>query len=120
MTLAPAAPAAAHFGERTACALATRTTELIFEVLTGRRTLQQVRHRLSGPVAGLLATTLSEPSGRQQLARYRLGSVHACQTTPRKVEACAVLDNAVDRARALVLRLEQQEAVWACTMLSLV
>lgn len=113
---------AAHFGERTASALATRTAEQIFEVLTGRRTLHQIRDRLSGPVAGLLAATLSEPAGRRRLGRYRLGSVHACQTTPRKVEACAVLDDAADRARALVMRLEKkkdEDPAWSCTMLSL-
>lgn len=114
--------ATAHFGERTANALAARTAEQIFEVLTGRRTLRQIRDRLSGPVAGLLAATLNEPAGRRRLERCRLGSVHACQTTPRKVEACAVLDDGTDRARALVMRLEQDEEApaWSCTMLSLV
>ena len=112
-------PGTAHFGERTACALATRTVEHIVEVLVGRRSLHQIRDRLSGPVAGLLGTSLGGKPGRRWFGDYRLGSVHACQTTPRKVEACAVIDTS-SRARALVLRLEQEDTTWSCTMLSLV
>lgn len=112
------APVATHSGERTACAVATRTVEQIFEVLAGRRSLHRIRDRLSGPVAGLLTTSLGRERERH-LWGSRLGPVHACQTTPRAVEACAVIGTA-DRARALVLRLEQEETAWLCTMLSLV
>lgn len=101
--------------ERTANALAARTVEHILEVLIGRRPLHQLRHRLSGPVAGLLATGLHRGSTRRP--DYRLRSVHACQTTASKVEACAVVDT-TERSRAFVFRLERKNTAWSCTMLS--
>jgi hypothetical protein len=103
-------------GDRTACALATGVAEQIVAVLAGRRTLDQIRVRVSGPVAGLITTT----RGRNPLGgpSYRLRSVHACVTTPSKVEACAVIGTA-NRVRSLVLRLEQENTTWSCTMLAL-
>lgn len=101
--------------ERTACALATRITQQIVEVLIGRRSLNQIRDRLSIPVANLLATGMGWTTSTR--TQYRLHSVHACLTTRSRVEACAVVGNA-NRARAFVLRLERRNMEWACTMLS--
>jgi hypothetical protein len=108
---------AVTLGERTACALAMRATEQILDVFAGRRSLHQIRDRVSGPVAGLISTTLGW--NPREVPDYRLRSVHACLTTPCKVEACAVVGTA-SRARALVMRLEQEDTQWSCTMLSMV
>lgn len=102
-----------RIGERTACALATRMTEHILDVLGGRRRLDQLRDRLSGPVAGLLSSVLNTT----RRAEYRLRSVHACMTSRSRVEACAVVAVA-GRIRAFVLRLEQEDTRWCCTLLS--
>ncbi len=102
--------------ERSSVALATRTTGQILDVLSGRRPLHHIRHWLSGPVSGLLATMLR--SGRTTTARYRLRSVHTCPVTAHTVEACAVItDN--ERVRALTMRLEQHKTQWSCTLLAL-
>lgn len=102
---------------RTAAALAGHATGHILEVLTGRRPLHQIRQWVSGPVAGLLATmvrgTSTTPPG------YRLRSVHACPTTARTVEACAIITD-TRRAWALTMRLERQHEQWFCTLLAFV
>ncbi len=111
---------AVNLGDRSACALAARITSQILDVFAGHRPLNQIRDRLSGPVASLVATKLSRKPPRNagdQLGSYRLGSVHACLTTPNKVEACAVVGTS-KRARAIVMRLEQKDTTWACTMFS--
>lgn len=103
--------------DRTACALATGMVERILPALAGRRTLRQTGARVTRPVAGLInAARGSSPLGGPN---YRVRSVHACQTTPRKVEACAVISTA-SRIRALVMRMEQEDTVWSCTMLAIV
>lgn len=103
--------------DRTACALAAGMVDRLLPALTGRRTLDQTGARVSGPVAGLIhAARGSNPLGGPN---YRVRSVHACQTTPRRVEACAVVATA-RRVHALVMRIEQKETVWSCTMLALV
>lgn len=104
-------------GDRTACALAAGMIDRLLPALTGRRTLAQTGARVSGPVAGLVHTARgSNPLGGPN---YRVRSVHACQTTPRRVEACAVVAT-LKRVRALVMRIEQKDTLWSCTMLALV
>ncbi len=106
----------AMLSERSSCAIATRTIREILDVLAGQRPLQHIRDRLSGPVAGLLSTRHARSPS--EIPDYRLRSVHACLTTPSKVEACAVIGT-TSRSRALVLRLEQRDTTWVCSMLSL-
>ena len=111
---------AVNLGDRSACALASRIASQILDVFAGRRPLNQIRGRLSGPVVRLIATRLRRRPTRdagEQLGNYRLGSVHACLTTPNKVEACAVI-GAAGQARAVVMRLEQRDTTWSCTMFS--
>ncbi len=111
---------AVNLGDRSARALASRIANQILDVFAGRRPLNQIRDRLSGPVASLVATKLSRKPSRNaedQLGNYRLGSVHACLTTPNKVEACAVVGTG-NRTRAIVMRLEQKDTRWSCTMFS--
>lgn len=104
-------------GNRTACALAAGMVERILPAVTGRRTLDQTGALVTGPVAGLInAIRRSNPLGGPN---YRVRSVHACLTTPRKVEACAVVSSA-SRIRALVLRMEQKDTAWSCTMFTIV
>jgi hypothetical protein len=103
--------------DRTACALAAGMIDRLLPALAGRRTLDQTGARVTGPVAGLIhAVRGSNPLGGPN---YRVRSVHACQTTPHKVEACAVVATA-RRVRALVMRIEQEDTVWSCTMLAVV
>lgn len=103
-------------GDRTAAALAGGATGQILDVLSGRRPLHQIRHRVSGPVAGLIAAMLR--GRRTATSRYRLRTVHASLITACTVEASAVIaDN--KRVRALTMRLEQRETQWLCTVLAL-
>lgn len=103
--------------DRTAYALAAGMVERLLPALAGRRTLDQTGARVTGPVAGLInALKRSNPLGGPN---YRVRSVHACLTTPCKVEACAIV-SAANRIRALVLRMEQKDTVWSCTMLAIV
>jgi len=112
-------PARPHYGipvaERSACALAARIGTPILEVLSGRRPAHQIRDRVSGPVAGLLAATRAHTAKSPD---YRLRSVHACLVTSHRVEACMVVATH-NRVRAVVLRLEQEASRWLCTMLAL-
>jgi hypothetical protein len=103
--------------ERTAHALAAGTIERILAVITGRRSLNQIGLRVTGPVAGLINAL----RGRNPLggSSYRVRSVHACLTTSHRVEACAVIATA-SRTRALVMRMDQAETAWSCTMLAVV
>lgn len=114
----PAPPwRASEPGDRTACALAAGMVERILPALAGRRTLDQTGARVSAPVAGLInAARRSNPLGGPN---YRVRSVHACMTSSCKVEACAVV-SAASRMRALVLRMEQKDTVWSCTMLAII
>ncbi|RCW39223.1 hypothetical protein DFQ14_11759 [Halopolyspora algeriensis] len=104
-------------GDRTASALAHRTAGQVLDVLAGRRPLRQIRHWVSGPVAGLLATMVRSRSTAGPV--YRLRSVHACPISARTVEACAVIAD-TRRVRALTMRLERQSTQWSCTMLAFV
>ena len=109
---------AVNLGDRSARALASGIACQILDVFAGHRSLNQIRGRLSGPVVRLIATRLRRKPTRnpqEQLGNYRLGSVHACLTTPNTVEACAVI-GAAGRARAVVMRLEQRDTTWSCTM----
>ncbi|GAA2816898.1 Rv3235 family protein [Saccharopolyspora taberi] len=111
--LAPANPDASG---RTAAALARFVGEQILDVLAGRRVVHQIRGWVSSPVAGLLSTIVLGWKGEGP--DYRLRSVHACLTDYRTVEACLVVGT-INRVRALVMRLEQVDARWVCTVLSL-
>lgn len=104
-------------GDRTASVLARRTVGQVLDVLAGRRPLRQIRHWISGPVAGLLATMVRSRSTAGPI--YHLRSVHACPTSARTVEACAVIAD-TRRVRALTIRLERQSTQWSCTMLAFV
>ncbi|MGP4021158.1 Rv3235 family protein [Saccharopolyspora sp. 5N708] len=109
-------PVAEAVEECSASAVATFVGEQVFEVLCGRKALHLVREHVSGQVAGLLlATRLHAAQGPD----YQLRSVHACPVTEFTVEACMVLGSH-DRVRALVLRVEQDNGQWVCTLLSLV
>ncbi|CAM05611.1 hypothetical protein A8924_6791 [Saccharopolyspora erythraea NRRL 2338] len=110
------APAGAEVTERTACALARSAGEQILDVLAGRRSVPQLRRHLSSPVAALLLALL--PRWYAEGPDYRLRSVHASLTDDHTVEACLIVGT-TSRVRALVMRLEQEEARWVCTVLSL-
>ncbi|MCI2422158.1 Rv3235 family protein [Saccharopolyspora sp. K220] len=102
--------------ECSASAVAAFVGAQVFDVLSGRKPVHQVREHVSGHVAGLLlATRLHAAQGPD----YRLRSVHACPVTEFTVEACMVVGTQ-DRVRALVLRVEQDNGQWVCTRLSLV
>lgn len=102
---------------RTASALVDRTAGQILDVLAGRRPLRQIRQWVSAPVAGLLAAMVRGRSTADPT--YRLRSVHACLTSARTVEACAIVAD-TRRVRALTMRLERQNTQWSCTMLAFV
>ncbi|MDR7301283.1 Rv3235 family protein [Haloactinomyces albus] len=104
-------------GDRTASALASRTVGRLLDVLAGRRPLHQIRHWVSAPVAGFLAAMVRGRSTADPV--YHLRSVHACLTSARTVEACAVIAD-TRRVRALTIRLERQSTQWSCTMLAFV
>lgn len=101
-------------GERTSCALATRMAKQIVDILVNRRALPTIRSEVTVSVARVLATT---HDFTREGPGFRMRSVHASLTTTRTVEACAVVGTA-HRARALVLRLEQAESRWLCTLLA--
>jgi hypothetical protein len=84
------APREGRAGERTACAMAT-----IARVIAAIRDANP----LGGP-------------------NFQLRSVHACLVTSTRVEACAVVGTA-SQVRALVLRIDQRDTVWSCSMLAL-
>ncbi|GAB3296360.1 Rv3235 family protein [Parasphingorhabdus pacifica] len=94
-------------------ALVTGIVTVLLEVLAGRKPLNHVRHRVTGPVALLLTTIPSQAEGPS----YRLRSVHTCPTTTRTVEACAIVETS-RRARALVVRLERRTSGWVCALLT--
>ncbi|MFI0469130.1 Rv3235 family protein [Saccharopolyspora sp. 5N102] len=102
--------------DSSASAIAGFIGEQVFDALSGRRTLHQVREHLEPQVAGLLLTTRLHAA---QGPDYRLRSVHACLVTDCAVEACMIVGTHY-RVRALVLRLEQDNGHWVCTLLSLV
>lgn len=103
--------------DRTACALAAGMVERLLPALAGRRTLEQTGARVTAAVAGLInATRRSNALGGPN---YRVRSVHACMATSRRVESCAVV-SAASRFRAMVLRMEQRDTVWSCTMLAII
>ncbi|MBB5155174.1 Rv3235 family protein [Saccharopolyspora phatthalungensis] len=102
--------------ESSASAVAAFVGEQVFDVLTGRRALHQVREHVTGRVAALLLTTRLHAA---QGPDYRVRSVHACLVTACAVEACMIIGTHC-RVRALVLRVEQDNGRWVCTLLSLV
>lgn len=109
-------PLAETVADSSASAVAEFIGEQIFEVLSGRRALHEVREHVSREVAGLLLTTRLHAA---QGPDYRLRSVHACLVTGFVVEACMVVGTH-NRVRALVMRVERDNGHWVCTLLSLV
>lgn len=103
-----------NLGERSSCALAARMAKQIVDILANRRALPTIRGQVTVSVARVLATT---HDFTREGPDFRMRSVHASLTTTRTVEACAVVGTA-HRARALVLRLEQAESRWLCTLLA--
>jgi hypothetical protein len=109
-------PRAETVGESSAAAVAAFIGEQVFEALSGRRALHEVRDHVSGHVAGLLLTTRLHAA---QGPDYRLRSVHASLITESTVEACMIVGTHY-RVRALVYRAERDNGLWVCTLLSLV
>ncbi|QIZ34548.1 Rv3235 family protein [Saccharopolyspora sp. ASAGF58] len=109
-------PLAETVAGSSASAVAEFIGEQVFEVLSGRRAMQEVREHVSREVAGLLLTTRLHAT---QGPDYRLRSVHACLVTGFAVEACMIVGTRY-RVRALVMRVEQDDGRWVCTLLSLV
>jgi uncharacterized protein DUF6459 len=103
-------------GESSAVAVAVFIGEQVFDALSGRRALHEVREHVSGHVAGLLLTTRLHAA---QGPDYRLRSVHASLITESTVEACMIVGTQ-DGVRALVYRIERDNEMWLCTLLSLV
>ncbi|MGW3468606.1 Rv3235 family protein [Saccharopolyspora sp. NPDC000995] len=109
-------PLAQTVAGSSASALAEFIGEQVCEVLSGRRALHEVREHVSREVAGLLLTTRLHAA---QGPDYRLRSIHACLVTGFAVEACMIVGTRY-RVRALVMRIEQDNGHWVCTLLSLV
>lgn len=108
-------PARTGPAEQTSTQLALRFTHQLLDVLSGRRNPEQLRGRVTPQVLGLLRSSRPRAAGSPG---YRLGSVHACLSTDRTVEACAVIGTP-HRARAMVLRFERTDTRWLCTLLSM-